>query len=486
MNLVTKGKNPAGVLTYFEELSAIPRGSKNEEAAAIYVEQFGKSLGLETLRDSIQNVVIKKPATKGFESAAPIMLQGHLDMVCEKNSDTEHDFEKDPIRLILEADGNTLRADGTTLGADNGTAVAIMMDILARNDLQHAALECVFTSQEEIGLYGAFALDYSHLKSTRLINMDCGPEGVVLVSAAGGLELHFNRRVRFETPAQGVAISLKVRGLEGGHSGGCIHMERANSIKLLGESLYQVQKQCKLALCSVGGGLKMNAIPREAQAVFVVDSQHQALAISALTQAQAAAQARFASSDKNITFKIEVCPLPQQQMSEQDTDCVIALLCGMRNGVYSNSVDIPGLVLTSNNLGVLTQQEDLVQLVTFIRSADTNAQNALCDELAVQCKFFGFELDEKDGFPAWDYESSSPLRQACVGLYERKYGKQMKVDAVHGGLECGVIKSNLKDIDIIALGCNADGAHTPEERVYLDSLERFYEFVCELIKEVSL
>lgn len=484
MDLVTKGLQPAGPLKFFEELSAIPRGSGNEKQAADYIENFGKQLGLETYRDEKHNVIIKKPATAGYENADPVMLQGHSDMVCEKNGNTVHDFEKDPIKLVLSEDKKVLRAAGTTLGADNGTAVAIMMDILQRDDLAHPALECVFTSMEEIGLFGAMALDYSKLSATRMINMDCGPEDTVLVSSAGAKQTLYTRKVTFEEAA-GDAVSFKVRGLQGGHSGGCIHMERANSIKLLGRGLSAVLEQMPVKLAQVDGGLKANAIPREAEAVFCVPAGMGQKAAEILAAELVAVKRQFAKADPGANFEARPVSLPAQVMTEADSNALVWLLCGLRNGVYTYSLDIAGLVLCSGNTGVLKQNGNEVSVEMCLRSADPDALDALVRELGGVVRLAGFDTDFTADFPAWDLVSESALREATCELYKECYGKDMKVEAVHGGLECGVIYRNMPGIDIVALGCDADGAHTPEECLYLESFDRFYTFVCKLLEKLA-
>ena len=345
MEYVIKNREPADVLRYFEEISAIPRGSGNEKAIGEYLLDFAAKLGLEARMDDLYNVVIKKPASPGCEHLDPVILQGHTDMVCEKNKNVEHDFTKDGIKLVV--DGDILRADGTTLGADNGQAVACMMAFLARKDMKHPPLECVFTSQEEVGLIGAIGFDPYDLKGTRMINMDCGPEGVCVAGSAGGTTIDIYKTVK-RVPFAGEAVSLKVRGLKGGHSGSDIDKERGNANKIAARVLYAIAKEMKVNLVSMDGGMMMNAIPRECDAVAAVADAAKAAEIAAEVEKKVKSELEF--SDPGLTITLEPAAAPAEMICDEDSDAFLKMLYLMPAGLVAKSMALEGLTVASQNL----------------------------------------------------------------------------------------------------------------------------------------
>lgn len=483
MEYVIKGYEPADALRYFEEISAIPRGSKNEQAVAQYVYDFAKDLGLKARIDTTYwNVVVKKPASPGCEDKPAVMIQGHLDMVCEKNAGTAHDFEKDPLDLYIE-DG-LLKARGTTLGADNGQAVAYMMALLARNDLVHPPLECVFTSMEEIGLLGALQVDTSDLHSKYMLNVDCGPEGTVFVSCAGGLLQEISKKVRWEK-AGGDTVLLQVRGLLGGHSAAMIDHEMGNSIKVMGRILHGIQKQMEVHIVSLSGGSKMNAIPRESDAVITVPAGQGDKAIEIASHIAATAKAELAASDGGLYLQCEKAGVAERQMSLADSRQIIEFIFLVKNGVYTMSMEMPGLVVCSSNLGVATTDDTGVQLTDFIRSSDPTIRDHLDDEIRSLAQLLDIEIAPADPMPGWKYEAESPLRQLFMKLYKEQTGKEMVAVATHGGLECGILKDKMPDLDIIAFGPTADGAHTPDESLDLASFERTWNLILATLKALA-
>ncbi|MCB5942030.1 beta-Ala-His dipeptidase [Oscillospiraceae bacterium 52-8] len=482
MEYVTKGYEPADALRYFEELSAIPRGSRNEKAAAEFVMQFAKDLGLWCRMDDAYNVVVKKPASPGCEGLPTVMLQGHLDMVCEKNQATEHDFEKDPLKLQVK-DG-ILRASGTTLGADNGVAVAYMMAALARDDYRHPALECVFTSMEEIGLLGAIALDCSDLEAKYLLNMDCGPEGTMIVSSAGGLLIDFEKSAEL-VPFAGEAVSLAVRGLLGGHSAMMIDQEMGNSIKLMGRVLHNIKKAMPVNLVSLSGGSKMNAIPRESDALIAVPAGRADEAIAIAQRVAGEISSELAASDPGFALQAAAAEPAAQMMDSASSDELIRFVYLLPNAVYTMSMEIPGLVVTSGNLGVAVSEGNTVKMTEFIRSSDPTVRDHMADEMATLAEMCRVKADINEPMAGWKYEANSPLRELCMKIYKEQTGKEMEMKAVHGGLECGILKDKLPALDIIAFGPTADGAHTPDECLDLASFQRTFAMVMAVLEALA-
>ena len=377
MEYVIKNREPADVLRYFEEISAIPRGSGNEKAIGEYLLDFAAKLGLEARMDDLYNVVIKKPASPGCEHLDPVILQGHTDMVCEKNKNVEHDFTKDGIKLVV--DGDILRADGTTLGADNGQAVACMMAFLARKDMKHPPLECVFTSQEEVGLIGAIGFDPYDLKGTRMINMDCGPEGVCVAGSAGGTTIDIYKTVK-RVPFAGEAVSLKVRGLKGGHSGGDIDKERGNANKIAARVLYAIAKEMKVNLVSMDGGMMMNAIPRECDAVAAVADAAKAAEIAAEVEKKVKSELEF--SDPGLTITLEPAAAPAEMICDEDSDAFLKMLYLMPAGLVAKSMALEGLTVASQNLAAVKTQEDgRLYILYALRTSVTWARRSTCSAM---------------------------------------------------------------------------------------------------------
>lgn len=481
MDYVIKNREPADVLRYFEEISAIPRGSGNEKAIGEYLLNFGTQLGLEARMDDLYNVVIKKPASAGCEHLPPVILQGHTDMVCEKNKNVEHDFTKDGIKLVV--DGDILRADGTTLGADNGSAVAYLMAVLARKDIKHPPVECVFTSQEEIGLIGAQALDASDLKGKRLINLDCGPEGVCIAGSAGGVTIDIYKDVK-RLPLQGEAIAIKVRGLQGGHSGGDIEKERGNANKIAARALYNIAKEMKVNLISIDGGSMMNAIPRECDAVAAVADAARAAEIVAEVAKKVYSELQF--SDAGFTMSCEKASAAEM-LEDADSDALIKMLYTLPTGLVSRSMVLEGLTVASQNLAAVKTLEDGRMYVLYsLRSSVNSFLEDCSDRIDLICREYGAKAEYRPGFPTWEYTQESSLRDLCSKAYKEVTGKDMIIKATHGGLECGAFIAKIPGLDIAALGCDASGAHTPDEQLDLNSYERMFrvllrtlEMMCE-------
>lgn len=484
MEYVIKGRKQADAWRYFEEISAIPRGSKNEKAVAEYVKKFAEDLGLWVQMDDICNLIIKKPGSKGCEDLPPVMLQGHLDIVCEKDPGVEHDFTKDPIKLKI-VDGKILRAEGTTLGADDGVAIAYMMAILSRNDLTHPPLECVMTVQEEIGLVGALKLDGSCLHATRMIGLDAGGGNQFLVSSAGGnfvdYEIPFTR-----VPASGQAVSISVGGLLGGHSGGMADSERASAIKLMARALYRLSKEFGVQLASISGGTKVNAIPREAQCVAMLQSGSLESAQKVIAALDKEFKAELAAPDPGVF--ITIAPACAETMIDKAaSDKLMHALHLMPNGRQVMSKAIPGLVNASLNIASINVQEDkgVILIPISIRSAEDSLTNAIADQLTDLADVLGIRSRTYGYYPAFSYIPNSPLRDKAMALYEEMTGEKAEIRAVHGGVECGIFYNMLPGIDIVGCGPIKGDAHIPTEWMDMDSFEFSLSYLIKLLEELT-
>lgn len=483
MEYVIKGREPADALRYFEEISAIPRGSRNEKAVAEYVKKFAEERGLWVQMDDIYNLIIKKPGSKGCEDLPPVLLQGHLDIVPEKDPGVEHDFTKDPIKL--KVDGKILRAEGTTLGADDGVAIAYMMAILGRDDLVHPPLECVMTVQEEIGLVGALKLDGSCLKATRMIGLDAGGGNQFLVSSAGGnfvdYEIPFTR-----VPASGEAVAISIGGLQGGHSGGMADSERASAIKLMGRALYRLSKQCSIQLASISGGTKVNAIPREASCVVMLQSGTIEDAQKVIAALDKEFKAELAAPDPDVFITIE--PASAETMLDKTaSDKMIHALHLMPNGRQVMSKVIDGLVNASLNIGFITVDEEkgLITIPVSIRSAEDSLTNAIADQLVDLADILDIKSRIYGYYPAFSYIPNSPLRDKAMALYEEMAGEKAVIRAVHGGVECGIFYNMLPGIDIVGCGPIKGDAHIPTEWMDLDSFDFSFRYLIRLLEELT-
>jgi len=481
MEYVLKGFEPADAVQYFEDIAAIPHGSKNEKAVAEYVIKFCEERGLWYTTDELHNIIIKKPGSKGCEHLPAVILQGHLDMVCEKNQDVVHDFEKDGLKLKLR-DGKILYAEGTTLGADDAVAIAYMMAILNRNDLVHPPLECVMTVQEEIGLIGALALDGSCLTAKRMIGMDAGSEGSFLVSSAGGGYVNFEVPCT-HVPASGEAVAITVRGLIGGHSAGMIDAERGNSNKIMARLLYNIGKTCKFTISTISGGAKANAIPREADAVIVLQEGTIADVQASVDATVACLKQELEFSDPNLA--VTVSPATAETMLDATAHKKLMRVMHLApNGLQmmNKALNLPNASL---NMGVVTTYEDKIVVVEMIRNSTNGMFELIADVLLDLADTVGVTAYPYTTFPAFDYSSNSPLRDLAMDLYKRTTGKDASIRAVHGGTECGVFRTLCPGIDIIGFGPIKGEAHTFAEWMDMDSYNTTFQFLCQLLEEIT-
>lgn len=483
MALRLEGLKPEAVFQYFEALTQIPRESGNESAVAAYLVDFANSLGLEVVRDSADNVIIKKPATVGYENAKTVILQGHTDMVCVKREDLEFDFETDAIPLVVE--GDFVKTDGTTLGADNGIAVAMAMSVLADKTLEHPPLVALFTTAEETGMDGVMALKFGDVKGDILINIDSEEEGVVLASCAGGVNNITEIVVKMTPCTYDAAFKLTIKGLSGGHSGIEIHKNRANAIKLLGRTLTTFRNHFEYALYDLSGGEKMNAIAKNAQMKFALSGSDVMLLEDLVVSLNETFREEYQVTEKNLELVLEEIDTPDEVFANVSFNAIERLLRLTPFGVYTMSAGMPGLVESSNNLGVLEHEGHVIRLTNAIRSSVKSKKQELNEVMALIAETFGGKNYTVADYPEWPFKVDSPVRDLMKEVYLSLNGTEMKVDAIHAGLECGFLKEKVGDIDMVSIGPNLYDVHTPFEKLSISSTERVYHFLCEVLRNIK-
>ena len=480
---VLSGIEPAVVFKYFEEICAIPHGSGNTKQISDYCVRFAKEHGLRYIQDNSNNVILFKDGSAGYEQSAPVIIQGHLDMVCEKTEDCQIDFEKDG--LSLRVDDGIISAEGTTLGGDDGIAVAFALAILASDDIAHPPLEIVLTVDEEIGMFGAADLDYSHLKSRTMLNLDSEEEGILLVSCAGGARADCRLPINHEK-SDGIMATVKIQGLTGGHSGVEIDKGRANANQLLGRFLYELGKEVSYALVSVSGGLKDNAIPRESAAKLVI-FQTEVTAVNELVDKyRRVFKNEYSSPDPELDLTIVCGEEGQfQVMDDSSKKRVITALYNLPGGIQRMSVDIPGLVQTSLNMGILKTLDDEVEMSFAIRSSLGTEKDEMISRLTSLMEALGGTVECTGDYPAWEYKQDSKLRDLMVQIFEEQYGHKPEVQAIHAGLECGLFAGKLPGLDCISFGPEMKDIHTTNERLNIASVQRTWNYVLEILKRLK-
>ncbi|MBE6121352.1 MAG: aminoacyl-histidine dipeptidase [Erysipelotrichaceae bacterium] len=463
---------------WFNELAMIPRGSGNEKAASDFIVKFAQDHGLAYKQDHVWNVIVDKPASPGYENAEPLIMQAHLDVVCEKNKDVEHDFTKDPLDLYVDEEG-WLHARGTTLGCDDGFGVSYMLSILEDDTLPHPPLSCMFTTMEEIGLLGARELKKEDIHGKRLINLDSGGETKTSVSSAGGCTSIVSRALEFEENSD-PAYFLGIRGLLGGHSGGLIHTERGNSNTLAARVLKELQLAgLDVRLVSFNGGLKFNAIPREADVIFTSASAPDALEAQ-IRKTEKNIQSELEFSDAGFKVLFEAHEAAAKKLTKTVSDEVLNFLFLMINGFRHRSMAIEGLTAASLNMGTVTTTEDKIVIEDLMRSALDSHMDEMIDQIRVLADLLHMDTEFKDRFPGWAYARESPLREIARQV-EKAHGNELQENASHGGLECSIFKGLVPELDIITFGPIASGAHTPDEKLDLASFDRTFEMLKEIV-----
>ena len=477
MEYIIQNRNPLSIFRFFEEICAIPHPSYHEERIADYLVEFAKTRSLEYVRDEWNNVLIKKPATQGQEHRAPLLFQGHTDMVCEKNSDVEHNFLNDPLKLFL--DGDFLGAEGTTLGGDDGIAVAMMLALLDGEVSEHPAIECLFTVAEEVGLNGAHNFDYTHIKARKMINLDSEELGIITAGCAGGIRSELtlpNESVPFE----GNALQIHVGGLAGGHSGCDIHCGRANANKLMGRLLATLSEEMDFHILTLEGGSKDNAIPRECECRISVDDGEKTTRILQTEAARIAAE--LCADDAN--FFVALAPVCHEgsSLSKEATMRAVSILACAANGVLEMNYNVSNLVEYSRNLGVIHTTPNGITFIFSARSAIESRLDASVNELNALARITGCTANHHSRYPGWNYAPTSNVRKSYIRAYRDVTGEDATVNVIHAGLECGIIYSKMPDMDIISIGPNMKDIHSPNERLDLSSVELFWKTLVRLIE----
>lgn len=474
------------IFYHFEQISKIPRGSGNEKAISDYLLDFGKSLGLECIQDAALNIIIKKPASIGYENAPAVIIQGHMDMVCEKNSDKEHDFEKDPINLVVK--GDYIYADRTTLGADDGIAVAYAMTLLEDNTIEHPAIEVLLTTDEEAGMSGAMALQPHYINGKIVLNLDSEEEGKLLVSCAGGIRTKSILPIEWiDKKNDTIAYNIVIRGLKGGHSGMEIHLGRGNSNKLMGRLLKNIDKELDFNLVSLNGGSKNNAIPRESSSIITISQKDERKLLDIKRRVCEELKNEFSKKDPNLRVHLlEVEESVDRVFSDDSTKKAVDLLYMYPNGVNTVSSDIQGLTESSTNLGVVTTLENSIEYDSTARSSVSSLKDEIVTRSKCITEILGGKLVTESSYPEWPYKTDSKIREVCKDVYERMYEKTPEIVAIHAGVECGLFKEKLgNDVDMISFGPDIIDIHTPNEHISISSVERCYEYLLEVLKEIK-
>lgn len=480
---VLENCEPKRVFYYFEEICKIPHGSGNTKQISDYLVNFAKDHGLEYVQDEMNNVVIYKPATAGYENAPTVIIQGHMDMVCEKRPDVEHDFTKDGLNISVK-DG-FISANGTTLGGDDGIAVAYGLALLESTDIPHPALEVLITVDEEIGLLGAVGLDCSVLKGKRLINLDSEAEGSLWISCAGGLS-GISRIPVQRLQAEGEKIQVKICGLMGGHSGSEIDKKRANANILMGRFLYGLRKEAEYEIISLEGGQKDNAITREAVAEILINKDGVAAVKAYAEKVQGALREEYAASDDGITVQItELGSASEMVLHPTSREKVLFYLMEIPFGIQKMSGSIDGLVETSTNIGIVKLSENEFLGSSGVRSSVEAARDALSDKIEYLTEFLGGTYEIQGAYPAWEYRKESPLRDKMVEVYEEMYGKKPEVVAIHAGLECGLFYKKIDGLDCVSLGPDMKDIHTSEEVLDIASAGRVWEYLVKVLESLK-
>lgn len=471
---------PKKVFQYFEDICSIPHGSKNTKAISDYCVAFAKEHHLNYIQDELNNVIIFKEGSAGYENSEPVIIQGHMDMVCEKENGVNIDFEKEGLRLFV--DGDFLKAEGTTLGGDDGIAIAYAFAILDDDTLAHPPLEVVITVDEEIGMLGAEGIDLSMLKGKKLLNIDSDEEGIFLTSCAGGLTAECELPVSRKTET-GMAYEWKITGLAGGHSGSEIHKEHGNAIMLMGRLLKLLADRLDFTIVNLKGGLKDNAIPRETICNILMDEAQEAEMTEIIEKYQADLKKEYHISDPDVTVLCEKKGKETKEALDRTSFAkVIFMLRNLPCGVQHMSMDIPGLVETSLNAGIMELSEDTFSLSFSVRSSVTSRKYEVTDRLSFVTEFLGGTITVSGDYPAWEYKPDSKMRDLMVQTYRDLFQEEPQIKAIHAGLECGIFSGKIDGLDCISFGPANFDIHTPKERLSISSTEKIWKLIVEFLK----
>ncbi len=480
---VFQGLEPKEVWHYFSEICQVPRPSKKEEKIIAYLMDFGKKHKLETKSDEAGNVLLLKPATKGMENRKPIILQSHMDMVCEKNSDVQHDFYKDPINP--KVDGDWVKAEGTTLGADDGIGMATQMAILASSTIEHPALECLFTVDEETGLTGAFALEKGFLKGRTLINLDSEDEGELFIGCAGGIDTlaTLNYSIR-PVPRKSVAFKIRIKGLRGGHSGDDIHKGHGNANKILNRFLWEASRAYSIRINKFEGGNLRNAIPREAYAIVTIKQKY-----VVPFEKDFSDYCKMIFKEKGVetklVFDLNKVEMPRYVMKMRDQWSLLDAMYACPNGVIAMSHDMPGLVETSTNLASVKFHEgNLIEIVTSQRSNIDSAKRNIANMVASVFHLAEAQVQHSDGYPGWTPNKNSEILKIAEDSYHKLFAHKPVVRAIHAGLECGLFLEKYPDMDMVSFGPTLRGVHSPDEKLSIPSVDKFWKHLLDVLKNI--
>ena len=474
---------PASVFHYFAEICKVPRPSKKEEKIIAYLMNFAEEQGLEAKKDEAGNILMKKPATPGKENLKTVILQSHIDMVCEKNSDSTHDFLNDPIETYI--DGEWLKAKGTTLGADNGIGMAAQLAVLAAKDIEHGPIECLFTVDEETGLTGAFALKEGFMDGDILINLDSEDEGELFIGCAGGA----NTTAEFayeeiDAPQDYFFFNVAIKGLTGGHSGDDISKNRANANKLLNRFLSQIAAKYDMYLCEIDGGNLHNAIPREARALCAVPMKHKEDVRIDMNIYTAEIENEFSVTEPNLRTELG-SESPCAKAIDRDTVArLLKSVYAVHHGVYAWSQDMPGLVETSSNLASIKMVDGKIKIVTSQRSSILSSRQDMSEMVRSAFLLGGAEVTTGDGYPGWKPNPSSPILKVAIESYKKLFGEEPKVKAIHAGLECGLFLEKYPHLDMFSTGPTLRGVHSPDERMHIPAVDKFWQHLLDVLVNV--
>lgn len=483
MSTEVRNLEPKALWNKFADLNAVPRPSKKEDRVIQFMKDFGNNLGLETFEDEIRNVIIRKPATKGMEDRKPIVLQGHLDMVHQKNNDTIFDFDTEGIQMYV--DGDWVRAKGTTLGADNGLGVAAIMAILESTDIAHPAIEALFTIDEETGMTGALNLKGGILQGEILLNLDTEEDDEIDIGCAGGIDVTAKRNYNLEeTPDGSVGYTITVKGLNGGHSGMDIHKGLGNANKIMNRLFFDSFENFGLQISEINGGSLRNAIPRESVAKVIVAEMYNDVFLFEMEETIADIKAEFQTTEPNLTIEITPSELPNTVMDLGVQEGLLRGLYAAHNGVYRMSADMEDLVETSNNVARVIVKDGHILIQCLTRSSVETSKFDLANGLRSAFELFGCEVDFAGSYPGWTPNVNSPILGVLVSIYEKQNQEKPKVVACHAGLECGILGTNYPDMDMISFGPTIHGAHSPDERASISSSQKFWKFLLEILENI--
>lgn len=472
-------QEPQVLWNHFADLNAVPRPSKKEERVRAFMVAFGKSLGLEVIEDAIGNVIIKKPASPGMEDRKSIIMQSHLDMVHQKNNDTLFDFDTQGIEMYV--DGDTITAKGTTLGADNGIGVAAIMSILSSTDIAHPAIEALFTIDEETGMTGAKELDPNILTSSILLNLDTEEDDEIDIGCAGGIDITGKKSYQTGSSDRPV-FQITVKGLNGGHSGMDIIKGLGNANKMMTRLLDTIHKRTAVEICTINGGSLRNAIPREAKVVFTV--QDKELALKRFESCKSALLKEYKSLEKHLNIEMQEIAGPAEVLNETDSSNLIFTLLGIHNGVYRMSPDIEGLVETSNNLARVQLSDGNLEIACLTRSSVESTKTDLASTIEGVMKLGGLEVVLSGDYPGWQPNTDSEILDIARNKYQLLFQEEPRVVACHAGLECGILGERYPGLDMISFGPNIRGAHSPDELVEIPSVQKFWKYLLEILKDI--